>query len=149
MGGIWSQKKPIEERFFSKIEKTSTCWNWKAATHGNNNYGVFYDGLKNVAAHRYSYEFHIGKIKSGKIIMHTCDIPTCVNPNHLVQGTQKENIQDAVTKGRFVGHNGNRKRISFCKRGHAFIGENIYISPNQPEKGRRCKACKNTSRKEI
>ena len=51
-------------------------------------------------AHRVSWELHNGPIPPGKIIMHSCDHPWCVNPAHLSVGTQKDNMADCIAKGR-------------------------------------------------
>ena len=52
--------------------------------------------------HRYAYELYHGPIPDGRVVLHTCDNPRCVNPDHLQAGTQQENIQDAVDKGRWM-----------------------------------------------
>jgi hypothetical protein len=51
-------------------------------------------------AHRLSYELFKAPIADGNVIMHTCDNPLCVNPDHLIQGTQLQNITDMHEKGR-------------------------------------------------
>jgi hypothetical protein len=63
-------------------------------------YGKFWDGDKYESAHRVSYRLHKGEIPAGMVVMHTCDVSNCVNPNHLVLGTQSENVIDCVVKGR-------------------------------------------------
>lgn len=79
----------------------SGCWEW---TGGHNAYGygiIMLPGTNlNTRAHRFSYERYKGPIPTGKIIMHTCDNPPCVNPEHLLIGTRGDNNRDAMLKGR-------------------------------------------------
>jgi DNA invertase Pin-like site-specific DNA recombinase len=51
-------------------------------------------------AHRVSYETNVGPIPAGHVIRHTCDNPPCINPAHLVTGTQRDNEQDKTDRGR-------------------------------------------------
>lgn len=85
----------LEKKFWDKVSKTSTCWLWTGAKvpYG---YGQFAKGY----AHRYSYKLHKGEIPIGLCILHKCDVPSCVNPEHLLLGTQKNNMEDKVSKGR-------------------------------------------------
>lgn len=89
-------------RFFKKIEKTETCWNWTASTNGRG-YGQFGLGarkLGNIKAHRYSWWLHNCDIPDGMCVLHKCDNPTCVNPDHLFLGTKQDNSRDMYTKQR-------------------------------------------------
>lgn len=88
-------------RFFENIEKTESCWNWKGLFMGD--YGVLFYKT-HVKAHRFSYLIHKGKLEKGKFICHTCDNPACVNPEHLYQGTAKDNFNDMYQRGRFKAH---------------------------------------------
>ncbi len=59
---------------------------------------------------RYIYEKHKGLIPKNHVICHSCDNPKCINPQHLLTGTQKQNIQDAVKKGRMA--RGEKQHLS-------------------------------------
>ncbi len=95
-------KVSIEERFWNKVKKTDTCWLWLGYLD-KDGYGAIYTSRPNrklLKAHRVSYELHKGAINDGMAICHSCDNPTCVNPEHLWQGTIKDNTTDAFKKGR-------------------------------------------------
>lgn len=96
--------KPDTERFWSRVlvpEDKSRCWVWFGAN--SNGYGNFNRMNKqNILAHRFSWELHKGPIPDGLFVMHMCDNPSCVNPNHLKLGTNKENSHDSVAKGRIT-----------------------------------------------
>lgn len=88
------------QRFWSRIEKTESCWIWKGSTNGRG-YGHFrYDG-KLRYTHRLAYTYCVGPIPGGLLVLHKCDNPPCCNPGHLFLGSHKDNIQDAIQKGRF------------------------------------------------
>lgn len=87
-------------RFFEKVEKTKSCWLWKGAKNPLG-YGYFWNGKQNMRPHRWAYEyFNNLKIKRGNFICHRCDTPSCVNPEHLFEGTPQKNVDDAVRKKR-------------------------------------------------
>lgn len=97
-------RAPIEERFWRYVTKQdeSVCWEWRGVIVGGGYGGIQKAGSGNgrMMAHRLSYEMHKGPIPDGYVVMHTCDNRCCVNPFHLVTGTQRDNIMDAVIKQR-------------------------------------------------
>jgi hypothetical protein len=100
-------ESPGEEvRFWSHVHKLGDayggCWIWIASlTEGYGNFSL--DGGKQVRATHYSWQLRWGLPVSGALLMcHKCDVRMCVNPDHLFLGTQKDNLEDMVAKGRSV-----------------------------------------------
>lgn len=84
-------------------EPITGCWLWTAgygAGHAGGNYGHQRCGKKTLRAHRISFEIHYGPIPLGMSICHKCDVPSCVNPNHLWLGNALLNNRDKTKKGR-------------------------------------------------
>jgi len=96
-----SYEERLRVRFWEKVRKIKKgCWEWVAVTaHG---YGRISVRGVMVLAHRLSWIWANGEIPKGMFVLHKCDNPTCVNPNHLFLGTKKDNTQDCIRKGRFV-----------------------------------------------
>lgn len=91
---------PIEIRFWKYVKKTPTCWAWDGCTN-ETGYGLINcPPNKNRKAHRISWEMKNGPIPSGLWILHKCDNPPCVNPEHLFLGNRIMNMKDMVQKGR-------------------------------------------------
>lgn len=92
----------VIDRFWPKVSVAGDdeCWNWNGAK--NKGYGFLSSqrGKAPYKAHRISYLIHKGALNDGMVIRHKCDNPSCVNPNHLEQGTQKQNANDMVCRGR-------------------------------------------------
>jgi hypothetical protein len=120
------------ERFMRKVVKGDGCWLWTGAP-AQWGYGQFGMANKHWLAHRVSWFFHNGPIPDGMFVCHRCDVPLCVNPDHLFLGTHQDNMDDMRAKRR---HPFARKTI--CIRGHRLDGANMRIDVNG---GRRCKAC--------
>lgn len=78
------------------------CWIYQGKKEGRKGarYGCIMVGGKHVKAHRLSYSIHVGPIPEGKCVCHRCDVPLCVNPDHLFIGTQLENLSDMDSKRR-------------------------------------------------
>jgi hypothetical protein len=126
-----SDIKPVELRFYSKIQfdENTWCWNWTACK-SSLGYGQFVVKNKKLMAYRFSYELLKGHIPSGLELDHLCRNPKCVNPDHLEAVTHQENIKR--------GNSGKlQKSKTHCIRGHEFNQENIYPYRNN----RHCKEC--------
>lgn len=93
-------KPSVAERFWTKVQKTEHgCWLWTGATDLRG-YGRFRGVGKSCLAHRFSYELHYGPIAVGALVLHHCDTPSCVRPDHLYAGTQADNVRDMWGRGR-------------------------------------------------
>lgn len=98
-------------RFLRESAGVSGCWVWPL-WKDKEGYGRAKDADgKTVIAPREAYRLGVGPIPSGLFVLHRCDNPPCVRPSHLFVGTQKDNAQDAIKKGRFVrgSRNGGSK----------------------------------------
>lgn len=122
------------DRFWRKVEITSgvECWLWSGAARPSG-HGVFWLNGMLDSAYRFSYMLHKGPIPKGASVLHTCDNGRCVNPEHLYIGSQKENMQDCLRKGR-----NERTLRKKCKSGHPFSKENTYLWRGH----RLCRACR-------
>ena len=123
-----------EERFWNKVDKDGPvpehmphlgkCWVWTACIN-DSGYGIFTVKGQNIRAHRFSYLLYHNTIPDDKpFILHKCDNPACVRPQHLWAGTHSENMQDAVQKKRL-----NNKPVSLearKKMSEALKGKRIY-----------------------
>lgn len=100
MEDLQFKKEKDEKRFWAKIKVLgeNDCWNW-IAKKDKDGYGRFYLNKKQVGAHRVSYFLFFGKINEGMLICHKCNNASCVNPNHLYEGTSQENVKDSVLAG--------------------------------------------------
>jgi len=89
------------KRFWAKVNigEDSKCWEWLGAK-SSWGYGSFGFKKKHFIASRLSWMIANGRIPNGMIIMHSCDNPACVNPDHLHLGTHQDNTDDKVSKGR-------------------------------------------------
>ena len=103
-GKKWKEKHPyikklfpLEVRFWKNVLKKSDkmCWEWQGAKLPTG-YGKF----SKTYAHRYSYKIHKGELPFGLHVCHSCDNPSCVNPNHLWIGTVADKMRDRDKKGR-------------------------------------------------
>lgn len=128
--------------FWSHVTKTEGCWLW-SGTKSEKGYGLFRIDGKPKRAHRIAYEMIVGDVPEGFTLDHLCRVPGCVNPAHLEIVTSQENTRRGIEyrKQHDIPMNACLKYGGlkpFCKHGHPYSGDNLYIAPN----GRRvCRAC--------
>lgn len=117
----------VIKRFLDKIIVSKNgCWEWDAAKN-NIGYGVFFF-KKLLLAHRFSFEYFYGYTSVGLVVDHKCNNRKCVNPSHLQEITQRENLLRGNTL------QGINSRKTHCPKGHEYD----YVDANG---GRRCKKC--------
>ena len=103
-----------------KVEKyipvpESGCWIWLGVVFGSGHGRVVINenGVnRETGAHRLSWEVHKGAIPEGKHVLHTCDVPCCINPAHLYIGTHQDNMRDKAHRGRVNITDKMRKAVS-------------------------------------
>jgi len=100
---------PLETRFWEKVRfcgaGPSDCWEWDGAYFGNGygflNVGSKADGSRRPeGAARIAWKLTNGELPPGMSVLHRCDNPRCVRPDHLFIGTQRDNMRDMASKGR-------------------------------------------------
>jgi hypothetical protein len=89
----------LRQRFDVYTRKKPGCWDW-VGYRDPNGYGRIDVDDRPMLAHRLAYLVHYGSIPGGKNVLHKCDNPQCVNPEHLFLGTQADNVRDMHEKGR-------------------------------------------------
>lgn len=127
------------DRFWDRVEKTASCWLWRGPCN-RNGYAVwsYNENSKRipVLGHRLSWSLENTDIPKGMCICHKCDVKHCVNPNHLFLGTYKDNMQDAVHKGRMASgdRHGSRTHPERVPRG---LKSGRYTKPERTARGER------------
>jgi hypothetical protein len=84
------------------IDQEKGCWLWQRAKSKNGYAQIWHNGKLHLG-HRLSWVIFNGMIPEGLFVLHECDVPSCVNPDHLVLGNSKANTEDMMQKGRH-GH---------------------------------------------
>jgi hypothetical protein len=109
-----------KERYIERVPETG-CWLWVGQCWSNGYGYVRYNG-KAESAHRYIYRLYKGEFDPSLDMLHHCDVPSCVNPDHLFLGTHTDNMRDMHKKGRAASQkgtsNGNYKHGKYIKDIH-------------------------------
>ena len=103
----------VRSRFWSRVAKGPGCWEWTGGALPSG-YGRLAVHGKDERAHRVSWLIHFGEIGSLHVL-HRCDNPRCVNPEHLFLGTHADNMRDKATKGRCVNRPRRGERVATAK----------------------------------
>lgn len=124
-----------KQRFLSKVTlpNDAGCMLWLAANAGGG-YGRFYDGQRDVYAHRFAYELWVGPIPDGLQLDHLCRTRLCVAPDHLEPVTARENNR------RGVGPAALCAAKTHCAEGHPLAGANLRQADARRGR-RRCATC--------
>lgn len=119
---------PIAFRFWTKVERVGSCFEWQGKPD-KDGYGTFSVRKKVYRAHRFAYFLFHGVDPGEQLVLHRCDNPRCVNPRHLLLGTQADNIRDMDAKGR-----GNRVRLRGAQSGRALLSEDDVMEIRRSDK---------------
>jgi hypothetical protein len=131
---------PLEVRFWSLVQKTDGCWLWMGSRN-QDGYGRFEFGaggvVSMVGAHRMAWELHHGRpVPPGLWVLHSCDNPPCVRPDHLSVGDRRQNMLECWERG-------GRQKLEQCQRGHVFTEANTIRKLSRGQPARFCRACSN------
>lgn len=107
----------IAFRFWAKAKWVGSCFQWQGKLD-KDGYGKFSVRKKTYRASRFAYFLYYARDPGDKLVLHRCDNPSCVNPRHLLLGTQADNVRDMDSKGR-----GNRVRLQGIRSGRALLSE--------------------------
>lgn len=148
--------------FWEKVNKTKTCWIWTASKDACG-YGLHAKKFNTTRAHRISYILKYGEFDQKLKVLHICDTPECVRPDHLKLGTQQDNMIDMVSKNRHYKQNNLnidydewlkshhlRSKKDICSRGHKFSNKNTRMKKIKNRYTRVCRQCEfNTSHSDM
>lgn len=98
-GNILRPRRNLINDFWAQVSKTESCWLWTGRVN-NKGYGRFFVDGKHTGAHRVALRFSGVEVPENVNVLHRCDTPACVNPDHLFLGNQAANMADMMEKGR-------------------------------------------------
>lgn len=122
--------KYSDAAFIARHSKTNAtgCWIWTGSLNSWG-YGRVGANRSERSAHRLSFSTFRESIPAGMKVLHKCDTPACVNPEHLFLGTDADNMQDMQTKGRGSGNAGKRGEANVRAKLSAEVVEEIRSTP--------------------
>jgi len=144
---LWSHQKEAVAKSARKMstaeyiaynsvpEPNTGCWFWLGSVNATG-YGMACRNNKRIFAHRLSYKFFHGEFPKELWVLHKCDTPLCMNPNHLFLGVAKDNTRDMNSKRR-----GKETKKTHCKRGHPLSGDNLSKASLEKKGKRICLTC--------
>ena len=128
------EMRTVDPELADRVDVKGECLVWTGAKTMSG-YGMRKKGGIISYTHRVSCAYaNEQEIPKGMFILHSCDNPPCLLPEHLWVGTQEDNMRDMAEKGRA---NGGRPRKEFCKRGHNLAE----VSYTRPDGRRKCRPC--------
>lgn len=144
-GRVIERENVDAKKFWRRVQRAAPndCWIYTGPKNvGGYGQTAIRGSSAPFAAHRVAYALKHGVTPEGQVVMHTCDNPPCVNPRHLRLGTQRENILDARTKGRWVGSQHRLEIGSQCVRGHSITEQTL----GKTGADRFCRICRDVYR---
>jgi len=109
-------------------ENPSGCWIWGGTLHKRSGYAILTIDRKVKEVHRLVYELWVEQIENGNLVRHSCDVRSCINPKHLLQGTYQDNMNDKMVRGRYrCLHGEDHKNAKLKYADVAFIRQELEI----------------------
>lgn len=130
---VTNTPEKLREKLKTKYDVDENGCHIYSGGKSDSGHGIVWMQNKRYRAHRLMYELFVEPVPTGHVVRHKCDVPSCVNLDHLELGTQADNLRDMVARGRHW-----KQQVTHCPEGHPYSGENLYVNPSG---GRQCRIC--------